>query len=1083
MEEPAVEVKTKAPLGPEVTLPGGFIDGNEVIKTVEVRELTGVDEEAIAKAPNTGKALNVLLQRGLVKIGSRDVRKEDFDALLSGDRDAILIGIRRITFGETLDLSINCLSCGESQEVAIDLVDDIPVASLEDSIADRTWTVDTKKGIAVISLPTGITQKKLLENSDKTTAEINTLLLSGCVMSVNGMPSMGASTVLNLGMADRSKIIDQILEKNPGPRLGEVKKTCKACGEDIALPLSLVDLFRVQRDPVRKFIRPVRSSNQNFYRLDIRGYKNSICQRTIELARTSHKRQKVGPMYDDTKAAMGVGPGLIGSSANSVTNLKNDFLSLANVIEYTVLPKIKSMADTLNATSKNVGNLLLADKSGRVVGSSAYRVAPAPPVAGGATPPGGFAGAGAGQGTGDGGRAGGAETSFRVAASGLMAMKGMQYLSTVLPGVPTSVMQDFLTQRSAFFGQGGFTGTLQQQTAQINSIQKMMARNGVALNSMDSTNALARAQAAGLSAASNFRDVMAGVATASAFTPGMGQEAIAAAVGGVMNAPTTVNLAKTIGINIRDASGNVMPPDKLADQIWNYLTRYNGGKPLTKKQVQISMMPGNGLYGMLSGLFSNDSSMMTIIGNMLVGKAQFGGAELGGLSKDQLVQAGVMSATTRNISNQVSAQTNLLTATAAATAGGYAGAADIGQGMNNLAAAMSNLTAVLGGANGLFTGITGLGGGAMGAGIRGALGTVATGALFKTGMTGAGKAGGLLSRLLGSTGAAPKGFIGPLLESGAASEGAGIFGMLARLAPFLFLASGGPADSKTPYIVGEEGPELFIPKTDGMVIPNHVVGLNRAGGGGVSSSGGTPQDVYKFLLSQGLSPSGATGLIGNLVAESNLRPGAVGDAGTSGGIAQWHLGRWSALKSFAKSKGLSATSLEAQQQYLVYEMKTKYPSLWQQLSSKDITEGTAADLVMRQYERPNTKDKYGKDISAQMSAARAAKGIAAIKGNWDPTINVSSGSSTPAPKGSTGFNMSAYQYNAEQVKNLSGILASSFGGQGAAMAAPSSSTYNSNYNYGGVSITIQADKNPQATADALKKALKDSTNVDKVGGK
>jgi hypothetical protein len=245
MEEPESQIETKAPSGPEVTLPGGFIDEGEVIKTVEVRELNGVDEEAIAKAATTGKALNVLLQRGLVKIGSRDVKREDFDSLLSGDRDAILIGIRRITFGETLDFKINCLSCNETQDVSIDLAEDIPVKTLDDPITDRTWSVETKKGHVTVSLPTGITQKKLLENADKTTAEINTLLLSGCVMSVNGIPSMGASTVLNLGMADRSKIIDQILEKNPGPRLGEVSKVCKACGETIALPLSLVDLFRV----------------------------------------------------------------------------------------------------------------------------------------------------------------------------------------------------------------------------------------------------------------------------------------------------------------------------------------------------------------------------------------------------------------------------------------------------------------------------------------------------------------------------------------------------------------------------------------------------------------------------------------------------------------------------------------------------------------------------------------------------------------------------------------------------------------------------------------------------------------------
>lgn len=245
LEEPEQVVKTEAPLVPEVKLPGGFIENGELITTVEVRELNGVDEEAIAKASTTGKALNVLLQRGLVKVGSREATLADLDNLLSGDRDAILIGIRKITFGKTIEFGVGCVSCGTEQPVAIDLDEDVPVKTMADQIVDRTWRVATKKGYVTVSLPTGITQKKLLENADKSSAEINTILLSGCVMDVNGEPSMGASTVLNLGMQDRSKIVEEIINRNPGPRLGEVKKTCKACGEDIALPLSLVDLFRL----------------------------------------------------------------------------------------------------------------------------------------------------------------------------------------------------------------------------------------------------------------------------------------------------------------------------------------------------------------------------------------------------------------------------------------------------------------------------------------------------------------------------------------------------------------------------------------------------------------------------------------------------------------------------------------------------------------------------------------------------------------------------------------------------------------------------------------------------------------------
>ena len=245
MEEQTQVIETKAPPGPEVELPGGFIDGNTLVTTVEVRELNGMDEEAIAKASNTGKALNILLQRGLVKIGSRAATQDDLDRLLSGDRDAILIGIRRITFGKTLDTTVFCPSCNAKQDVSIDLKDDIPVSKLEDPIADRAWHIKTKNGVVTVALPTGVTQKRLMENSDKTSAELSTILLSGCVQAVNGAPSLGASTVLNLGISERTQIVEEIMNRTPGPRLGEVSKTCKACGEAIALPLSLVDLFRL----------------------------------------------------------------------------------------------------------------------------------------------------------------------------------------------------------------------------------------------------------------------------------------------------------------------------------------------------------------------------------------------------------------------------------------------------------------------------------------------------------------------------------------------------------------------------------------------------------------------------------------------------------------------------------------------------------------------------------------------------------------------------------------------------------------------------------------------------------------------
>lgn len=246
MAEPEVVVTTEAPPSPLVELPGGFINAEgELITTVEVRELTGEDEEIVSKSASGAKALNTLLLRGVTYIGDEEPAKEDFDKLLSGDRDSILIGIRCATFGEKVDYRATCSACSTQQEMEINLKEDVKYKTLDDAVNDRTWNITLKNGdIANVSLPTGKTQRKLMDAPDSMTgAELSTLLLSGCINSINGSPAR-PNTALKLGLSDREKIISEISDRNPGPRLSEVSKACEACGEDISTPLSLGALFR-----------------------------------------------------------------------------------------------------------------------------------------------------------------------------------------------------------------------------------------------------------------------------------------------------------------------------------------------------------------------------------------------------------------------------------------------------------------------------------------------------------------------------------------------------------------------------------------------------------------------------------------------------------------------------------------------------------------------------------------------------------------------------------------------------------------------------------------------------------------------
>lgn len=48
-----------------------------------------------------------------------------------------------------------------------------------------------------------------------------------------------------------------------------------------------------------------------------------------------------------------------------------------------------------------------------------------------------------------------------------------------------------------------------------------------------------------------------------------------------------------------------------------------------------------------------------------------------------------------------------------------------------------------------------------------------------------------------------------------------------KLSPLTFRASGGPVSAGQPYIVGEQGPEAFMPKQSGTIIPNDKLGALR----------------------------------------------------------------------------------------------------------------------------------------------------------------------------------------------------------------------------------------------------------------
>ena len=228
-----------------VNLPAGFVTpAGEVIKTAEVRELNGKDEEVIGKANNIGKAFNTILNRAVVKLGDLQITEPLLDSLLSGDRDALMLGIFKATFGKVTEVSTYCGGCNDFKDVEIDVDRDIKVKILVDSVVDRVFTVQGKSSVYEVTLPTGVVQKELATSNDRNGAELTTLLLQHTILEIDGKPVMGKAQVQAIGLVDRKKIGDEIAKRIPGPQFDDIIIDCSDCEGKVVVPINLGTLFR-----------------------------------------------------------------------------------------------------------------------------------------------------------------------------------------------------------------------------------------------------------------------------------------------------------------------------------------------------------------------------------------------------------------------------------------------------------------------------------------------------------------------------------------------------------------------------------------------------------------------------------------------------------------------------------------------------------------------------------------------------------------------------------------------------------------------------------------------------------------------
>lgn len=256
LAEAKAAIAGTTPLIPEapdciVHLPRGLNQGGVMKTEAEVRELNGSDEESLSRAKESIDFFDLVLAHGVIRVDDVQLsslslaeRQGLLRSLLVGERSQLLLAILVATYGDEKTLEVTCTHCDAEQEVVLHVKEDF-VPKVVDDVETTIFHFTTAKGDHIeYRLVTGHDQLEALKRKGSTTAEQNTLILSRCIVRVNGeiLPDP-IGFARNMGIRDRTSLLEELVNRQPDVDL-EVKMTCLGCGGDIRFALGWADLFR-----------------------------------------------------------------------------------------------------------------------------------------------------------------------------------------------------------------------------------------------------------------------------------------------------------------------------------------------------------------------------------------------------------------------------------------------------------------------------------------------------------------------------------------------------------------------------------------------------------------------------------------------------------------------------------------------------------------------------------------------------------------------------------------------------------------------------------------------------------------------
>ena len=204
--------------------------------------MTGYEEELVEMpSANTAALCNELLARCLAPVGERsEAAKARVETLLVAERDAAIVDLRRLTFGDRVETDVECPDCGAASHVSFDLTQ----VTLEAADVAEGLEVTLSDGrVAELRLPTAGDQADLLSAALSGAAERRSWLLERSIKRLGDTAGpLGFEKVHRLDSQTRRELERDLELEIPDLDL-RVSATCEACGREFAAPFDVASFF------------------------------------------------------------------------------------------------------------------------------------------------------------------------------------------------------------------------------------------------------------------------------------------------------------------------------------------------------------------------------------------------------------------------------------------------------------------------------------------------------------------------------------------------------------------------------------------------------------------------------------------------------------------------------------------------------------------------------------------------------------------------------------------------------------------------------------------------------------------------